>query len=58
MILLDEIKAIEEEFEFLKIMMTEKLRFDELTAETIIRIMDRVYWAGHYVGRCRREEKK
>jgi hypothetical protein len=47
------INELEKEFDFFKLMAIGKLNNNELTEECLERIMDEVFWAGQFVGRCR-----
>lgn len=47
------IKELEAEFEFFKLMVIGKLNDKELDGECLERIIEKVYWLGHFTGRCR-----
>lgn len=47
-----------EEYYFLKEMILEKYKMDEMNLSFLDRIIEHVYWTGHYVGHCRGEKYK
>lgn len=50
------IKEMEAEFEFFKQMVTGKLHNNELDGESLERMMENIYWIGHFVGRWRERQ--
>jgi hypothetical protein len=44
---------MEEEYEYFKRLMVVKLKDQELSGESLDRMIEQVYWLGHFVGRCR-----
>lgn len=50
------INEMEDEFEFFKQMATNKLTGKELDEECLQRILEDVFWAGHYIGRLRERQ--
>ncbi|MEH7251925.1 hypothetical protein V7111_07345 [Neobacillus niacini] len=47
------INEMEEEFEYFRRLMVVKLKDQELDSESLDRMIEQVYWLGHFVGRCR-----
>jgi hypothetical protein len=47
------IEEMEEEFEYFRLLMVSKLKDQELDGESLDRMIEQIYWLGHFVGRCR-----
>jgi hypothetical protein len=49
---------MEEEYEYFRQLMVVKLKDQELDSESLDRMIEQVYWLGHFVGRCRERHYK